>query len=268
MFPFHFGPSDRTLFGLFHPAAGDAPADRAVLLCNPFGQEAMRIHRLYRVLAERLAGSGVSVMRFDYYGTGDSLGADDAGDLDGWVTDARVAQQELFRRSGSRRLVSVGARLGAVIAARAAVGAADVAKLVLWDPVIDGRAYLDLLRASHVQTLELAYSLPNPSWRNALVNDPHAFTDEAMGFGMSEALRRQIGKIGAHNFPLSPGLAVDVLARPADEAVRAWFETKQSQSGLCLRLLDHSFDWTAEESRNSPLVPAAALALLTAAICD
>jgi hypothetical protein len=268
MIPFHFGPPDRTLLGLFHPAADGVPSERAVLLCNPFGQEAVRGHRLYRVLAERMANSGVPVLRFDYFATGDSLGADDAGDLDGWVNDTRAALQELVRRSGASRVVVVGARLGAVLAARAAVGASSVAKLVLWDPVIDGRVYLDVLRASHVQTLELAYSIPDPGWRSALASDPQAFTDEAMGFGMSEALRRQIGKIGAHNFPLPPGVAVDVLARSGDDAVRTWFQPQESQADRRFRPLEHSFDWTAEESRNTPLVPAAALALLTTAIRD
>jgi dienelactone hydrolase len=268
MIPFHFGSPDRTLLGLFHPAADGTSSDRAVLLCNPFGQEAVRGHRLYRVLAERLANAGVPVLRFDYYATGDSLGDDEASDLDGWVADTRAALQELVRRGGSPRVICVGARLGAVLAARAAVGDTNVARLVLWDPVIDGKAYLDLLRASHVQTLELAYSIPDPAWRAALANDPQAWTDEAMGFGMSAELRRQIGKIGAHNFPLPPSLEVDVLARSGDEAVRAWFQPQQGQPGRRLRPLEHSFDWTAEESRNTPLVPAAALALLTTAIRD
>lgn len=268
MTPFHFGPPDRTLFGLFHPAADRAPSDVAALLCNPFGQEAVRGHRLYRVLSERLAAGGVPVMRFDYFGTGDSLGEDDAGDLDGWVADTRAALQELTGRSGARRVVCMGARLGAVIAARAAVGASFVGKLVLWDPVVDGAAYLELLRASHVRTLELAYSLPDPAWRSALAADPQAFTDEAMGFGMSQALRRQVGKIGPHSFPLPPGIAVDVLARAGDETVQAWFRTFETQPARRFRPLEHSFDWTAEESRNTPLVPAQALALLTTAIRD
>lgn len=265
MIPFHFGPPDRILLGLFHPAADGAPADRAVLLCNPFGQEAVRGHRLYRVLAERLANAGVPVMRFDYYGTGDSLGEDDAGDLDGWVSDTRVALQELVRRSAARRVVCVGARLGAVVAARAAVGWSTINKLVLWDPVVDGATYLELLRASHVRTLELAYSLPDPGWRNALAHDPQAFTDEAMGFAMSATLRRQVGKIGAHSFPLPPGMAVDVLARASD-AVQAWFNAFEAQPARRFRPLEHSFDWTADESRNTPLVPAQALALLTSSI--
>jgi uncharacterized protein len=268
MIPFHLGSPDRILFCLFHPAAASGPAELAVLLCNPFGQEAVRSHRLYRVLAERLAAAGVPVMRFDYFGTGDSFGEDEAGDFDGWVADTRAALQELVGRSQARRVVCVGARLGAAVAARAAMGTAAVSKLVLWDPVVDGAAYLEVLRASHVQTLELAYSVPDPRWRSALAHDPQAFTDEAMGFGMSEALRRQVGQIGPHSLALPPGVAVDVLARASDAAVQAWFRLHEGQPGRRFRALEHSFDWTAEESRNTPLVPAPALALLTTAIRD
>jgi len=41
MIAFHFGPAERPMFGLFHAAEGDSGDDRAVLLCNPFGQEAI-----------------------------------------------------------------------------------------------------------------------------------------------------------------------------------------------------------------------------------
>jgi pimeloyl-ACP methyl ester carboxylesterase len=268
MSPFHFGPDDRRLFGLFHPAADAGGSDAAALLCNPFGQEAVRSHRLYRVLAERLAASGVASMRFDYHGTGDSPGDDEAGTLDGWVNDTRVALQELRKRSGARRLVCVGARLGAVVAARASVGAESVAKLVLCDPVVNGPDYLAQMRVDHVRTLELAYSLPDPAWRTSLADDPQAFSDEAMGFGMSEELRRQIRKLGPHNLPLPPGIAVDVLANPDDAAVNAWFEPQRGQGLRRLRPLAHSFDWAADESRNTPLVPAQALSLLMAAVRD
>jgi hypothetical protein len=268
MIPFHFGSRDRLLFGLFHAAADSHRGELAVLLCNPFGQEAVRCHRLYRVLAERLAASGLAVMRFDYHGTGDSPGEDEAGTLDGWVNDTRSAQQELVRRSGARRVVSVGARLGAVMAARAVVGFDAAAKLVLCDPVVNGADYLAQLRIDHVHTLELAYSMPDPGWKLALDNDAQAFSDEAMGFGMSEELRRQVRKLGPHNLPLPPGVAVDVLARPDDAAVKAWFEPHQAQGARQFRPLQHSFDWVAEESRNTPLVPAQALSLLMSAILD
>jgi hypothetical protein len=50
--------------------------------------------------------------------------------------------------SGAARLSMVGLRFGAVLAARGAAKR-PVQDLVLWDPVVHGRAYLDELRALH-----------------------------------------------------------------------------------------------------------------------
>ena len=269
MIPFHFGPAERSLFGLFHPAEGASPDDRAVLLCNPFGQEAVRSHRIYRVLAERLARGGIALLRFDSHATGDSRGADADGDVAGWVLDTRTALRELAGRRGARRVICVGGRLGAVRAARAASGLAELRRLVLWDPIVDGPAYLELLRRKHVEALESSYSLRDPDWRVQLATDPAAFTDEAMGFAISPTLRQQIRQVGAHSLPLPPGVQVQVIAHPADAAVDAWAATFAVRGITAQRWpLEDSFDWAAEEERNSPLVPPAALARLMSAIRD
>ncbi|MEP6501827.1 MAG: alpha/beta hydrolase [Betaproteobacteria bacterium] len=269
MIPFHFGSAERPLFGLFHPAEGEPADDRAVLLCNPFGQEAVRSHRLFRVLGERLARGGIAVLRFDYHATGDSPGADDDGDIAGWVLDTRTALRELARRSGARSVVCVGARLGAVMAARAATGIAELRRLVLWDPIVNGPDYLELLRVKHVEALESSFSLSDPAWRARLAGEPAAFTDEAMGFAISPTLRQQIRQVGAHSLPLPPGVQLQVIAHPADAAVDAWAATFAVRGIAAQRWpLEESFDWAAEEERNSPLVPPAALVRLMSAIRD
>lgn len=257
------------MFGLFHPAEGESPADRAVLLCNPFGQEAVRSHRLYRVLAERLARHGIATLRFDYHATGDSPGDDSAGDIAGWVADTRVALRELAARSGVRRVTCFGGRLGAVMAARASTGLAELQRVVLWDPIVNGPDYLALLRVKHVESLESSFSLHDPAWRTQLTNDPAAFTDESMGFAISPTLRQQIRQVGAHSLPLPPGVQVHVIAHPADAAVSAWVGTFAVR-GIAAQQwpLEDSFEWAAEEERNSPLVPPAALARLMSAIRD
>jgi alpha/beta superfamily hydrolase len=269
MIPFHFGPPERLLFGLFHPAGGSARGDRAVLLCNPYGQEAVRSHRLFRVLAERLAREGLPVLRFDYHATGDSPGADEDGDLAGWVGDVRVALRELVARSGARRVVCVGARLGGALAVRAAAGVAEASRLVLWDPVVAGEEYLALLRVKHVEALESTYSLPDPAWRDRLAHDPGAFIEEAIGFGVSPTLRQQIRQLGAHSLPLAPGMEVHVLAHPADTAVAAWAAAMPAR-GVAGRHwpIEESFDWAVGERRNSALVPPAALNRLLTSIRD
>ena len=46
-------------------------------------------------LAKRLSGIGFHVLRFDYYGTGDSAGDADEGDLRQWHDDLSAAVDEL-----------------------------------------------------------------------------------------------------------------------------------------------------------------------------
>ena len=118
MTPFFFGQDERRLFGILSERrAGTAPR-HGVVLCNAFGREAIRAHRLYRVLADRLSRAGCDVLRFDYYGTGDSGGDDATIDLDGFGNDLRAAHAELVRRTGVSRVVWLGMRLGAVVMQR------------------------------------------------------------------------------------------------------------------------------------------------------
>lgn len=269
MIAFHFGPAERRVFGLLHLAEGDSPDERAVLLCNPFGQEAVRSHRFYRVLAERLARVGIATLRFDYHATGDSPGDDLAGDITGWVDDTRAALRELVTRTGARRVICVGARLGAVMAVRASAGFAELRRIVLWDPIVNGPDYLELLRVKHVEALESSFSVADPVWRAQLVGDPNAFTGEAMGFAISPALRQQIRQLGPHGLALPPGVPVHVIARDTDATVQSWTATFAPR-GIALQSwpLADSFDWTVEEDRNSPLVPPPAMAAMMGSIRD
>jgi hypothetical protein len=120
-----------------------------------------------------------------------------------------------------------------------------------------------------VEALESSFAVADPAWREQLASDPAAFTEEAMGFAMSPTLRQQIRQVGAHNLPLPPGVQVHLIARPGDAPVNAWAATFAPR-GISAQLwpLEDSFDWTAEERRNSPLVPPAALAAMVSAICD
>ena len=141
--PAYFGVGNQ-LFGLFHGVGG--PAQTAVLLCPPFGQDLIRSHRVYRQLAEALAGRGIPSLRFDYFGSGDSSG--DSVEVD-WLrcqADALTAAAELRRRSGCQRLVGFGGRLGGSLVLACAT-AAEFAELIVWDPVVDGAAHVAQLDA-------------------------------------------------------------------------------------------------------------------------
>lgn len=153
MTPLYFGDSTRQLFGIYHEARSRARRDTGVLLCHPLGKEYMRCHWAFRQLAAELTRAGFHVFRFDYHGTGDSAGESGEGDAMSWCEDIVTAAQELQDTAGTRRLVLVGLRLGAALAALASVQL-HPAELVLWDPVIDGQRYLDQIRNIHRQLLE------------------------------------------------------------------------------------------------------------------
>lgn len=147
MNPILFGSRERRLFGIHRPAAG-ARMRRGVVICQPWGQEYERAHRACGQLGERLAARGCDVLRFDYYGTGDSAGAADEVTLEGCVLDTALAIDELCAIGDLKRVTLVGLRLGAVIAQRASVEAREADRLVLWDPVSDGVEYLHALDAA------------------------------------------------------------------------------------------------------------------------
>ncbi len=183
MHPFFFGSSDRPLFGMYYAPTGRIQRNHAVLICNPFGHEGIRSHRLMRQLAERLAGDGEHVLRFDYFGTGDSGGNTDAGSFDGWVGDTRAALQELVDMSAVPKATIVGLRLGAVIAVHSARGRSEVDKLLLWDPVVNGEVYLEEMAELHETRTGTSANLT-----------PHSMPTELVGFALGPRIGLPVSK--------------------------------------------------------------------------
>jgi alpha/beta superfamily hydrolase len=150
--PFFFGSVGRRLYGAYHLPAEPA-RDCGLLICNPIGQEYVRSHRACLNLAQRAAQAGFAALRFDYSGAGDSAGDDVEANLDVWKDDIRCAMDELCDRSGVGAVCLAGLRFGASLAAAVASERRDVAGLVLWDPVVDGAAYLEQVTVQHQETI-------------------------------------------------------------------------------------------------------------------
>ncbi len=190
--PLYFGDSARKLYGVFHHPEKRTPNAPAVLLFNPFGEEAIRASRIFKQLAERLARAGASVLRFDYFGSGDSDGDCSAVDLFGMIRDAETAHEELEAMTGARRFVWIGLGLGGAVALRAAQQSdVTLAKLILWDPVLDGEHYLAELRQAHVSMLAHVLDAPLARIDRETPASPFDLA-EAMGFSLSPALRAQL----------------------------------------------------------------------------
>ncbi len=132
--------------------------DNAVLLCNPFGQEAIRTHRLYRILTDRLAKAGIASLRFDYFGTGDSDGDDDHAPMSLQTCIKNCQDADLFLRETAKtdNVSWFGLRFGTVVAALASAATPLTPdRLFLWDPIDNGLAWLAALREDHAKALEL-----------------------------------------------------------------------------------------------------------------
>lgn len=140
MNPFFFGSSSRPLYGVYHPPSTHPARKEGVLLCPPFGQEYMRAHRTFRQLALLLNKKGFAVLRFDYFGTGDSSGYIEEASTKEWLTNIELASTELKEMAKVEKIHCVGLRLGGLLAC-ASTEKLDIEKLVLWDTVISGEAY-------------------------------------------------------------------------------------------------------------------------------
>jgi uncharacterized protein len=263
--PIRFGEPGRQLFGMLHLPTDAPPRGHSVLMCNPFGQEAIRCHRLLRVLAERLSRSGFHVLRFDYFGTGDSDGEDLQADLAAWVDDVVLAQGEVQRMSGNRRSSWFGLRLGASLAAMASARVATAPeRLVLWDTVTSGRSYLAELAQAHAGEWKPLHAKP--------LRDPSVSPDrltEALGFPLPQAFLEQLCGLSAESMAgLRTRRATLIESRGVDAAA-AWIERLQAgRVAVDRRSIDSRIVWASDEAMDTAIVPGDALQAIVAAFTE
>lgn len=147
---FYFGPDDAPLFGWLHLPRDKPAGTMGMVLCPPLGIDYVNTYPVLRHLANRLAFHGIPVLRFDYSGTGNSAGFDtDPGRVTHWLRDIDAARTALMQTAGCMDAGLFGVRIGATLAARVAQESA-LPCLVLWGPVVRGRAYVREMRAMHL----------------------------------------------------------------------------------------------------------------------
>lgn len=222
MRPFFFGRSEAPLFGIHHAPASGAPRRGAAVLCYPFGAEYMRAHRSIRELASRLAQAGFHVLRFDYFGTGDSAGEGEEADLDRWLDDIGTAIEEARDLSESSAVSLVGLRLGATLSALLGSRRGDIKRAVLWAPIVRGTGYLEELAAQHRAWFDLRPKPDDP----ARVDAPA----ELLGSPVSVKLRRDIESLDLAKLERSPAQGVLLVGNAQSPGLQ---ELEARLRGLC-----------------------------------
>ena len=186
-----FFANDELYARLHEPSQAQSPRG-AVLLCNSIFTEANNIAWGYHRLASLLAAEGYYVLRFDYFGCGNSWGDDEDGSPERWQQDIATAAQKLIEVSGFKELSIVGFRYGATLAA--SLSNVTVDKFILWEPVISSREYISLFEKRYLHLIENPKGL-----QKNIVNESER---EILGFHCSAKVRRDLEKLELLNGPL------------------------------------------------------------------
>jgi hypothetical protein len=148
-----FGESEQPLYGFFHPADFSSDKRVGLLICNGLSHEYLRTHRMLKQLAVQLSRAGISVMRFDYPGTGDSWGSETDASIDNWADSITTALEELEALAAADRLAILSLRAGTLVSSRANLQGLNVTHHFSLDPVTDGAAYSAALDRAQAEML-------------------------------------------------------------------------------------------------------------------
>ncbi|HEV7136541.1 MAG TPA: alpha/beta fold hydrolase [Steroidobacteraceae bacterium] len=248
---------ERQLFGWLHRPPGAAPARWGMVICKPFGFEALCGHRSMRAFAGMASDLGIPVLRFDYLGTGDSDEIAASGDqIEAWTRDIVNAVAELRRRTGVARVCLLGFRLGALLSVLAA-RQCQVDALALIAPVLSGRKYLREARTAQLAAGAAEAALGGTS------RSPAAPIDGAMevnGFPLSAASVARLAalEIDGSDAPMSEALLIDRGDLPV---ARAW---SQALGARGIKVAYHSLPGFVEMMLTDPQFASLPLEMLAA----
>lgn len=235
MHVFHFGDSQKRLFGVYDGPPG--PGRTGAVLCPPLGHEYIRSYRTMRTLAGRLTQAGLHVLRFDYYATGDSAGNSEEGSLEQWRTDIGTAIDELKDMAGVGRVSLLGVRFGATLAALAASSRRDIDTLVLWDPVPQGRTYV-----ADLQRMQDQWIKARP-WLN-LSSAEH---DEMIGFPLTSEMRAAFEATDLASLTAWPARKI-VLLSSSDAPGQLAEQIARTHSGVTAQQVACDCQWDRPEA--------------------
>ena len=211
--PVYFPSGDRVLSGWLHFPAGATRSSTGLVICNPFGYEAICSHRSIRAFANAAASIGIAALRFDYAGTGDSEDVDPlANQVPEWTRNTVAAIDALRRHSGVSRICLLGFRTGALVASLSA-GECDVVKgLIAVAPITIGRKYLRELR-----TIQLAAGRRAPTGGDQPM--------EVSGFPLSASTIAALNETDIETQCLPMPAEVMIIDRAEAPSARAWADS-------------------------------------------
>jgi len=198
----------------FSPEA--APRAHIVYL-PPFGEEMNRCRHLVAAQAQNFADRGYSCLVLDPYGTGDSDGELADATWEGWRADA-LAGVRWCQQQHAAPVVLWGLRLGAFLALDLAANhPGEFARLLLWQPVTNGKTFLTQALRARIAFLSGAELPPETTtgMREALGRGE---TVEVAGYVLGGALAGAIDELDLSSLSSLSGVDIHWLQQGSGAA--------------------------------------------------
>lgn len=176
------------IFGIIHRPL-NIEKSPAILVCHGLGGQKAGRNRTYVELAQALAKNGITVLRIDFRGSGDSEGNTADITVESKVSDAQKALDFLQQdqRVDASKIGLFGRSLGGAVAVITAQRRQTVKSLVLWAPVFNGdqwrndwialtKGHINPEKTSHLTTIRgQHYGMPffHELFSLKLENDMH-----------------------------------------------------------------------------------------------
>ena len=234
--PFFFSNGPYRLFGVLHEAEGE-PNGEGFVFCSPFGEEKLWTHRVFVTFARELSKAGYSVLRFDYMGNGDSEGDFSDSSVETMLADIRCAARTLQTRTGCTKAPGLlGLRFGATLCALAGAGEPGFETIILWEPILNGAAYMRELLRVNLSTQASVYKEIRHNSEALIKWMKEGRTVNIDGYEMSLPLYEQSAAIDLVNLqggPLSSGRVLVVPISRKEGEVSSPIRTFQNRTGNC-----------------------------------
>lgn len=195
-----------------------APPRAHLIFLPPFCEEMNRCRHLVADQARRFASDGYSCLILDPFGTGDSEGELADASWEGWRADA-VTGVSWCQQQNSIPVILWGLRLGALLAVDvAATYSGQFTKLLLWQPVINGKTYLTQVLRARIAYLS-GNALPPETTEEMRLTLQKGENIEVAGYELGGNLAQEIDNINMANYSSLSGVDihwVQQTSRPGD----------------------------------------------------
>ncbi len=177
-------------------------ARQGVLLVPPFAEEMNRSRRMLTLLAEALAGKGCHVVMPDLFGTGDSEGGFSEASWSGWLEQLACCVHNMKSAYAIESYSLVALRAGALLAADYMKCCANnPEKLLLWQPVIDGAAYLSQFLRLRLTSGMLSGEKERDTASSLKQRLESGGEIEVAGYALTSAISRGLTSASLNNIP-------------------------------------------------------------------